>query len=139
MTIVLDASAAVELLLQTPLGEAVAATIRDLHGPLHAPSLLDLEVIQVLGRLERTRTSKPELIAAAARRLWEMPVQKHQHEPLLGRIWQLRRNLTAYDACYLALAEALDAPLVTCDAGLCLAARKAKSRGRTTLVATSLR
>src|SRR5262245_45773304 len=127
---VLDASAALELLLQTPIGESIASTIRGSNGSLHAPSLLDLEVLQVLGRHERTRTVKADLIAAAVQRLWEMPVEKHPHEPLLARIWQLRRNLTAYDACYVSLAEALDAPLITCDAGLRLAASKMKSRVR---------
>src|SRR5690348_10892755 len=131
---VLDASAALELLLQTPTGQSIASIIQRDNGSLHAPSLLDLEVLQVLGRYERTRTVKPELVAAALQRLREMPVEKHAHEPLLSRIWQLRRNLTAYDACYVSLAEALEAPLLTCDAGLRLAASKMKSRARITLV-----
>jgi predicted nucleic acid-binding protein len=91
--IVIDASAVLEVLLNRPAGARIADRLFAAGETLHAPHLLDLEVAQVL----RVR---------------------YPHDPFLPRIWELRNNLTAYDAAYLALAEALPALLVTCDAAL---------------------
>jgi predicted nucleic acid-binding protein len=113
--IVLDASALVELLLGTAEGEAVARRIADPELSLHVPHLVDLEVVQALRRYVRER----EIDASDARlmlgELRALDLQRHAHEPLLDRVWALRSNLTAYDAVYVALAEALDAVLVSCD------------------------
>ena len=93
---------------------------------LHAPELIYLEVAQVLRRYERTR----ELAARRARQaladLADLSIETYPHLPLLGRAWELRGNLTSYDSAYVALAEALDAPLLTCDARLAAGRRGAR-------------
>lgn len=114
--IVLDASAAVALLLNTP---PRAAAIRQRLAPdaetVHAPHLLDLEVAQVLRRFVLRGDLAPERARAALADLAALDAERYPHTALLPRIWQLRHTLTAYDAAYVALAEALDAPLVTLD------------------------
>lgn len=116
--IVLDASALLEFLLQTPLGLRVEARVcQDVEDP-HVPHLLDVEVTQALRRLERTREVSPERAAEALDDLSDLSLHRHAHWSLLDRAWNLRRSITAYDAMYVALAEALDAPLVTCDRSL---------------------
>ncbi len=116
--IVLDASALVELLLGTGSGRSIASLIADPDVALHVPHLADVEVAQALRRFVRDGDLDAASSAAALESLQALDVQRHAHEPLLGRIWALRENLTAYDATYVALAEALDATLVTCDAKL---------------------
>jgi predicted nucleic acid-binding protein len=113
--IVLDASAAVELLLWSAAGKRVAARISDTTETLHAPHLLDVEVTQVLRRAERTGLVTAQRAYEALLMLTELDVERHDHGPLLERAWQLRGNCTAYDAVYVALAEGLDAPLLTLD------------------------
>ena len=115
--IVLDASAVLELLLDSPKGQRVRARISE-EATLHAPHLLDLEVAQALRRYERTGHIGPERARGALQDLSEMPVERYPHNALLPRICALRRNATAYDAAYLALAEALEAPLLTADRGM---------------------
>ena len=119
--IVVDASAIVELLLQTPLGIRVERRLYDQETDLHAPHLLDVEVVSALRRLVHTR----ELDAGRAREaidaLGLLRIMRHGHVDLALRAWDLRRNFTAYDAMYLALAEALDATVVTSDAPLAAA------------------
>ena len=116
--IVLDASALVELLLDTPAGRAIATRIADPALGLHVPHLADVEVTQALRRYARDGEIAEADAAAAIEDLCVLDLQRHAHEPLLERVWALRQNLSAYDAVYVALAEALDAPLVTCDAKL---------------------
>lgn len=116
--IVLDASAAVELVLRLPLGEAVAARLADADEPVHAPHLLGVEVAQVVRRYVLRGEVRPERGAEALGDLADLDVVRHPHEPLLPAMWRQRANLTAYDAAYVALAEALDAPLLTLDARL---------------------
>lgn len=116
--IVVDASAVLEVLLQTP---AAAGVSRRIFGPgetLHAPHLLDLEVAQVLRRYVRSGIISIRRGAEALTDLADLPLNRYPHLVLLPRIWQFRHNLTAYDAAYLALAEALDAPLLTRDRAL---------------------
>lgn len=116
--IVIDASAMTEFLLQTPLGARVEARlVRDGVG-FHGPQLLDLEVTQALRRLVRTGELRASRAEQALDDLVELDVHLHTHRPLLARVWSLRANLTAYDAVYVALAEALNADLVTCDGPL---------------------
>jgi predicted nucleic acid-binding protein len=116
--IVLDASALVELLLDTPAGRAVAARMTDPALGLHVPHLADVEVAQALRRYARDGEIDAGDAAVALEDLRALDLQRHSHEPLLERVWALRQNLSAYDAVYVALAEALDAALVTCDARL---------------------
>lgn len=116
--IVLDASAIVELLVGTARGRAVAARIADPDLGLHVPHLADVEVAQALRRYEREGALDPDEARSAIDTLTELDLERHSHEPLLRRVWSLRENLTAYDAVYVALAEALDSKLVTCDARL---------------------
>jgi len=112
---VLDASAVVELLLGTRAGRAVSARLADPAVALHAPHLLDVEVAQALRRYVREGEIDAADAAAALEDLRALDVERHAHEPLLDRIWALRQSLTAYDATYVALAEALETTLVTCD------------------------
>jgi predicted nucleic acid-binding protein len=116
--IVIDASAAIELLLRTELGQRVELRALNPDERLYAPHLLDLEIAQVLRRL----THLKEITAARAHEALEdysgLLVERAAHRELLRRVWELRDSMTAYDGAYVALAEALDAPLLTCDGTL---------------------
>jgi predicted nucleic acid-binding protein len=116
--IVVDASALLEFLLQTPLGTRVEARLFRNHDDFHAPHLADVEVTQGLRRLVRTGEVSPDRAAEAIADLADFDLHRHSHVDLLTRAWKLRENITAYDAVYVALAEALEAPIVTCDAPL---------------------
>jgi predicted nucleic acid-binding protein len=116
--IVVDASAVVEVLLHRPSGERVARRMFDPLEALHAPHLIDLEVAQVLRGYQATGDMSPQRARQALLVFVQIPLERHPHWPFLDRIWELRRNFTAYDAAYVALAEALDAPLLTCDRAL---------------------
>jgi predicted nucleic acid-binding protein len=116
--IVLDASAVLELLLVTERGRVIADRIADPALGLHAPHLLDVEVAQALRRLVQQGELGQADARVALEELSALDLERHAHEPLLERIWALRKNLTAYDAAYVALAEALDATLLTCDGKL---------------------
>ena len=113
--IVLDASAVLELLLRTDAGRRVQERIRDNDVTLHAPHLLGIEVAQVMRRLEAAGELSNARAAHALADLQLLDVEHYDHELLLPRVWKLRKNLTAYDAAYVALAELLGAPLVTSD------------------------
>lgn len=113
--IVLDASAVLELLLRTPAAAAVEARVFDRNETLHAPHLLDVEVAQVVRRYAASGVATPGRCRSALDDLADLPLTRYPHDFLLARVWALRANLTAYDAVYVALAEALDAPLLTRD------------------------
>ena len=113
--IVLDASAVLELLLHTSGGRKIAARISPIEVTLHAPFLMDLEVTQAVRRFVRQGTLTEERGGLAIAHLRVLDVRLYPHTPLLPRIWALRDNLTAYDAAYVALAEVLEAPLLTFD------------------------
>ena len=119
--IVVDASALVELLLARPGARTVERQLRGVGASLHAPDLLLLEATQTIRRYEQRNDIDGERAAVAVVDLLALGVTTYEHEILLPRIWQLRHNLTAYDAAYVALAEVLDAPLVTFDAHLAAA------------------
>lgn len=116
--IVVDASAILEVLLGTPDADRVAGRLFTPGETLHAPHLLDLEVAQVLRRYALAGDLEATRGVEALEDLADLPLTRYPHDLLLPRIWELRRNLTAYDAAYVALAEALAAPLVTRDAAL---------------------
>jgi predicted nucleic acid-binding protein len=113
--IVLDASALVELILDTATGQLVARRIADPAEGLHVPHLADVEIVQALRRYVREGEIDADAAEVAMDDLRALDLQRHAHEPLLERVWELRENLTAYDAVYVALAEALDTVLLTCD------------------------
>lgn len=116
--IVLDASCVLELILNTSAGRRVADRIRPPEESLHAPHLLDLEVVQVLRRYLRAGVLEPARASECLKDLADLDLDRYPHAPLVARIWALRENLTAYDAAYVALAAVLDAPLLTMDARL---------------------
>ena len=115
--IIIDASAILEVLLRTDAGRRVEGRIFS-GETLHAPHVLDLEVAQVLRRYQQRGELSPRRGVEALIDFADLPIERYPHHPFLGRIWELRNNATAYDAAYLALAEALRAPLVTRDARL---------------------
>jgi predicted nucleic acid-binding protein len=120
--IVVDASALIELLLGSSEAKAIEQWLFDDGQSLHAPHLLDVEVTQVIRRHAATGAIDDSRGQAAIGDLAVFPIRRYPHDALLPRIWELRSNFTAYDAAYVALAEALDAPLLTRDRRLAGAA-----------------
>jgi len=120
--IVVDASALLEVLLRTPAAQAVEGRLFDPGETLHTPHLLDVEVAQVISRYAAKGEIDGERGGAALDDLAIFPLHRYPHDLLLPRVWELRNNLTAYDAVYVALAEALEAPLLTRDRRLAAAA-----------------
>jgi len=126
--LVVDASALAEYLLGTPTGVGVAELMTD-HAAegLHLPHLAIVETASVLRGWHLSRQVEAARAAAALTDLADFPASRWPAEPLLARIWELRDNLSAYDATYVALAEELDAMLLTGDRRL---ARGARSSAR---------
>jgi predicted nucleic acid-binding protein len=120
--IVVDASAMIETLLRTPAAAAVDARLFAPGETLHAPHLLDVEVAQVVRRYVANGEIDADRGRDALDDLADLRLRRYPHDLLLPRIWELRHNLTAYDAAYVALAEALAAPLLTRDRRLTAAA-----------------
>jgi predicted nucleic acid-binding protein len=129
--IVLDASAAVELLLLTAGATAVRERISRVDETLHVPHLFDVEVVSALRRYRMTGALSRERAQEVLDDLLQLRVVRYSHHVLLPRVWDLTRTLGAYDAVYIALAEALRAPLVTFDGRL---ARTAGHRARVELL-----
>jgi predicted nucleic acid-binding protein len=119
--IVVDASALLEALLRTPSAKAVEDRMFAPRQTMHAPHLLDVEVAQVIRRYAANGEIDSPRGRSALADLADFPLQRYPHDVLLPRIWELRNALTAYDAAYVALAEALDAPLLTRDRRLAAA------------------
>jgi len=113
--IVLDASSAIEWLLQTLTGARVAQRVLSSGEALHAPHLLDVEVAQVFRRHVAQGAITASRAEEALQDLLDLRLRRYPHGLLLRRAWELRDNLSAYDAVYVALAEALEATLLTCD------------------------
>lgn len=113
--IIVDASALIDALLPIRDSAPVARRLFGSGDTLHSPNLVDLEVTQVLRRYAHTKQVPSSRCRAALDDLGDIPLIRYPHDILLPRIWELRDSLTAYDAAYVALAEALDAPLLTRD------------------------
>ncbi len=116
--IVLDASAVLEVLLRSRVGLEIEKRIFSPRESLFAPHLLDLEVAQVIRRYCAFGEIDSERGKEAIEDLKDFPINRYQHDIFLNRVWELRHNMTAYDAVYVALAETLPAPLLTRDAHL---------------------
>jgi predicted nucleic acid-binding protein len=116
--IVIDASAVLELLLRTQRASAVEEWVFAANETLHAPHLLDVEVAQVLRRYYLHQALSSRRAGQALEDLALLGLARYPHEPLMSGIWRLRDNFSAYDAAYVVLAEALGAPLLTCDSRL---------------------
>ncbi len=112
---VLDASVVVELLMASPAGAGAMGRLVTAQAVLHAPELLDVEVLHVLRRARSRDQLTPQRAEQALRLLESLPITRHAHGALRRRCWQLRANLSAYDATYVALAEGLGAVLMTRD------------------------
>jgi predicted nucleic acid-binding protein len=125
--IVLDASAAIDWLLQTAAGQKIENRIYSRGESLHAPHLLDLEVAQVLRRLVREAAVSAQRADQAVQDLLNLRLTRYPHFVFLPHIWRLRHNLSAYDAAYVALASQLAATLITRDARLASASPRAVS------------
>ena len=113
--IVLDASVVLEVLLRMPAGVALEERLFGPQETLHAPHLLDVEVAQVLRRYALAGEVDAGRCRAALEDLADFALTRYPHDFLMRRVWDLRGNLSAYDAVYVALAEVLDAVLLTRD------------------------
>lgn len=116
--IVLDASIVVELLTIGPLSDSINHDLAHRNEIFLAPHVLDLEVASALRGLVAGKRIDSHRIEQAIKQLVTLPIKRYSHLPLLGRIWELRHNFTPYDAAYIALAEATNSVLYTCDAKL---------------------
>ena len=119
--LVVDASVVTELILGRPAGDVVGEHFAGHRFALHAPHLLDVEVLSALRRLVSSGEATTERAGEAIADLLDLPIERYAHDILVPRIWQLRENFSAYDASYVALAEALadePVPLLTADARL---------------------
>lgn len=122
MKLVADASAIVDYLLRaTP---ATAAILRSEQVELHAPELIDLELVSAVRSLALGGALSEERLQAVVADYLDFPIRLHPHRPLLARVFELRHNFSSYDASYLALAESLGAALFTADPPLARAARR---------------
>lgn len=126
MKVVVDASAVVMLLLRAPASGEIVERLRKAGGSIHAPHLIDLEVANVLRRYATMRPDQADRCYQALSDLRVMPVFRYSQDVFFDRIWELRQSFTVSDASYLALAEYLSAPLVTCDGRFKTAGHEAK-------------
>jgi predicted nucleic acid-binding protein len=125
--IVVDASVLTDFLLGRPAAlDAVERVLAEReHEPLHAPELIEPETLNALRRLARHGAVSQRRALEAVADLANVRLIRYPHAPFRDRVWALRDALSAYDASYLALAEALDDPaLLTADAGLATTARR---------------
>ena len=116
--IVVDASALVHVLLRTPTSGRLETALFGSGRTLHAPHLVDIEAASAFRRLAAAGEIDAERGRTMLALLADLPVRRYAHGALMPRVWDLRANVTAYDAVYVALAEVLGAPLLTRDAKL---------------------
>lgn len=124
--LVVDASAVAELLLVRPAAEEVERHIAAHGYMLHAPHLLDVEVLSALRRIVASGEASAARAREALTDLLDLPLERYPHDILVQRVWELRDNFSVYDATYLALAETLiegGAALLTADARFARATR----------------
>jgi predicted nucleic acid-binding protein len=119
--IVVDASALVEVLLGLPMADDVGKRLFEAGQSLHVPHLIDVEILQVVRRYAVGGEISLRRAAMAVDDLADLRLNRYAHDVLLPRAWDLRNNLTAYDAVYVALAELMDVPLLTRDRRLAAA------------------
>ena len=118
-SVVVDASALVDLLLRNPAASPALFDRLFRSGvELHAPHSVDLEVANGIRRMWRRGRITDQDVDEIFETYRLIPIERHAHGPFLHRIWRLRYNHTSYDAAYVALAEWLDVPLITRDAAL---------------------
>lgn len=122
--VIVDASAMVDLLIGTPSAGLVATRLAGVS--LHAPAHFDAEVLSALGRLHRSDALAARSVTARLTRLADAPIERHPLGPLVLEAWKRRANLRLVDALYIALAEAIDAPVLTTDAALASASSRAE-------------
>jgi predicted nucleic acid-binding protein len=123
--LVVDASAIADLLLVRPAASSVADQLREHNFEVHAPHLLDIEVLSALRRVVAAGDASPDRAGEAVDDLLDLPIERYPHDGLVRRVWELRDNFSAYDATYVALAEGLTdegATLLTADERLANAA-----------------
>jgi predicted nucleic acid-binding protein len=126
---VLDASASVDLLLNLqPQAPAIAARVDRPGESLHAPHLIDVEIFQAIRHRVQRGVLSPGRGRLALQDLRDLRLTRYPVLPLVERMWAMRENVSGFDATYVALAEVLDAPLVTTDR------RLARARGHTTRI-----
>lgn len=113
--IVLDASVVVELLTNGPLADSIRSNLSGRDEPLIVPHLIDVEVVSAIRRLAAGRRFPANQGDRFHAGLAALPAERYAHTPLVERIWELRHNFTTYDGTYIALAEAMNADLYTCD------------------------
>lgn len=111
--LVLDTSAALNALVADRPAAGLIERLSE--GELEAPHLIDVELLHALRRLVHLGEVSADRASDARSDFASLALTRYSHEPLAARIWELRENLTAYDAAFVALAEALGAPLITCD------------------------
>ena len=127
MTLVVDASAACELLLNRPAATEIAECLTAHAFDLHAPHLLETEVLHALRQLVIRHDADPARATQALEDLHGLGIERYSPAPFSKRVWGLRENFSAYDATYVALAEAFEqngATLLTCDARLARAVQR---------------
>jgi predicted nucleic acid-binding protein len=125
--IVADTSAILAVLSADPPDPRLRQRLGD-DGDLHVPHLLDVELLHALRRLVASGDLTEQRATAVRADFAQLALTRYPHHPLADRVWELRHNLTAYDATFITLSEALDVPLVTCDA------RMASASGHRALV-----
>ena len=113
--IVLDASVVVELLTNGVLADSIRKELDRRDESLIVPHLIDVEVMSALRRLAAGQRIDSHRTGQFLAGLAALPAERYSHTPLISRIWELRHNFTAYDATYIAMAEATDSVLYTCD------------------------
>lgn len=118
--IVVDTSAVLAALAGRPRDDGLVRRLSD-DGDLHAPHLIDVEIIHALRRLVAASELSEDRAADVRADVANLSLVRYPHHPLSDRMWELRHNFSAYDAAFVSLAEALGVPLVTCDSRLAAA------------------